>query len=175
MPIGNPARAALNLDQPRVLVLNGSYEPLQVCSIKRGVTLVLYGVAEVLEQSEEVLHSPSTTLAVPSVIRLRRYIRRPRAQPVPFTRRNLLRRDGYTCQYCGSQKDLTIDHVLPRSRGGEHSWTNVVAACRPCNQRKGDRTPQEAGLSLRNSPKAPSFGSLIPLGISEPNSWIKYI
>lgn len=147
-----------NLNAPRVLVLNASYEPLHVTSAKRAITLVQYGVAEVLENSQDVVRSPSTTMPVPSVIRLRRYVRRPRAHPIPFNRRNVLRRDFYTCQYCGARHELTLDHVHPRSRGGRHAWDNVVVACRECNQRKGSRTPEEAGLSLRIRPRAPGFG-----------------
>ena len=156
--VNGPARAAVNLSTPRVLVLNASYEPLHVTSAKRAITLVQYGVAEVLEESDDVVRSPSTELRVPSVIRLRRYVRRPRAHPIPFNRRNVLRRDHFACQYCGSREDLTIDHVHPRSRGGRHGWDNVVTACRVCNQRKGSRTPDEAQMPLRMPPRAPSFG-----------------
>ena len=151
-------RVVPDLNAPRVLVLNASYEPLHVTSVKRAITLVQYGVAEVLEIGGDVVRSPSTVLRVPSVIRLRRYVRRPRVHPVPFNRRNVLRRDTYTCQYCGSEQDLTLDHVLPRSRGGRHGWENVITACRPCNQRKGNRTPDEAGMPLRTRPRAPTFG-----------------
>ncbi|XBV87152.1 HNH endonuclease [Deinococcus sonorensis KR-87] len=131
---------------------------MHVTSAKRAITLVQYGVAEVLEESRDVVRSPSTVLAIPSVIRLRRYVRRPRAHPIPFNRRNVLRRDAFVCQYCGAHDELTIDHVYPRSRGGRHGWENVVTACRGCNQRKGSRTPDEAGMTLRLPPRAPSFG-----------------
>lgn len=151
-------KIATDLSAPRVLVLNASYEPLHVTSVKRAITLVQYGVADVLDNSEDVVRSPSVVLQVPSVVRLKRYVRRPRVHPVPFNRRNILRRDTYTCQYCGASNDLTLDHVMPRSRGGRHSWDNVVAACRTCNQRKGDKTPAEAKMPLRNRPHAPSFG-----------------
>lgn len=151
-------RAAPDLNAPRVLVLNASYEPLHVTSAKRAITLLQYGVAEVLQNSAEVVRSPSTVLPIPSVIRLRRYVRRPRVHPVPFNRRNVLRRDTFTCQYCGSADDLTLDHVMPRSRGGRHGWDNVTTACRACNQRKGNRTPEEAAMPLRTRPRAPTFG-----------------
>lgn len=121
---------AADLNAPRVLVLNASYEPLHVTSAKRAITLVQYGVAEVLENSPDIVRSPSTVLKVPSVIRLRKYVRRPRVHPVPFNRRNVLRRDTFACQYCGSAEELTMDHVMPRSRGGRHNWENVVTACR---------------------------------------------
>jgi 5-methylcytosine-specific restriction endonuclease McrA len=166
----------VNLNLPRVLVLNASYEPLHVTSAKRAITLLQYGVAEVLEESDDVVRSPSTVLRVPSVIRLRRYIRRPRAHPIPFNRRNVLRRDTFVCQYCGSPEDLTIDHVHPRSRGGRHGWDNVVAACRPCNQRKGSRTPDEANMPLRHAPRAPSFGFYAYGQFAQmQGSWSKYI
>ncbi|MDV6373087.1 HNH endonuclease [Deinococcus arenicola] len=152
------ARVVPDLNAPRVLVLNASYEPLHVTSTKRAITLLQYGVAEVLEDSSDVVRSPSTTLTVPSIIRLRRYVRRPRVHPVPFNRRNVLRRDTFACQYCGASEELTMDHVMPRSRGGRHNWDNVVTACRACNQRKGDRTPDEAAMPLRTHPHAPNFG-----------------
>lgn len=151
-------RTAPDLNAPRVLVLNASYEPLHVTSAKRAITLLQYGVAEVLQNSAEVVRSPSTVLPIPSVIRLRRYVRRPRVHPVPFNRRNVLRRDTFACQYCGSGDDLTLDHVMPRSRGGRHGWDNVTTACRTCNQRKGNRTPEEASMPLRTRPRAPTFG-----------------
>lgn len=153
-------RAAVNLNLPRVLVLNASYEPLHLASAKRAITLVQYGVAEVLENSDDRVRSPSVTLAIPSVIRLRRYIRRPRPHAISLNRRHVMRRDFFSCQYCGSGDDLTIDHVLPRSRGGRDSWQNLVTACRSCNQRKGNRTPEEAGMPLRAAPRAPSFSLL---------------
>ncbi|GGK24557.1 HNH endonuclease [Deinococcus malanensis] len=151
-------RVAADLNAPRVLVLNASYEPLHVTSAKRAITLVQYGVAEVLEDSDDIVRSPSMYMQVPSVIRLRRYVRRPKVHPVPFNRRNVLRRDTFACQYCGSRDELTMDHVMPRSRGGRHHWENVVTACRSCNQRKGSQTPDEAGMPLRTRPRAPSFG-----------------
>lgn len=151
-------RVANDLNAPRVLVLNASYEPLHVTSIKRAITLLQYAVAEVLEDSEDIVRSPSTVLVVPSVIRLRRYVRRPRVHPVPFNRRNVLRRDNFSCQYCGSTEDLTLDHVIPRSRSGRHVWENVVTACRSCNQRKGNRTPEEAKMPLLVQPHVPNFG-----------------
>ena len=168
--------AAQKLNAPRVLVLNASYEPLHIASAKRAITLVQYGVAEVLEESEDTVRSPSTVMWIPSVIRLRRYVRRPRAHPVPFNRRNVLRRDFYTCQYCGSRNDLTLDHVTPRSRGGRHAWENVVVACRECNQRKGSRTPEEAGLTLRTRPRVPTFGLYVAGQFAEwHDNWSKYI
>ena len=149
---------------------------MHITSAKRAIVLVQYGIAEVLENSDDVVRSPSTVMPIPSVIRLRRYVRRPRAHPVPFNRRNVLRRDFYTCQYCGARHELTIDHVTPRSKGGRHVWENVVAACRDCNQRKGNRSPEEAGLHLRTSPRAPSFGLYVAgTFASYHEHWSKYL
>ena len=139
----------------RVLVLNASYEPINICSMRRAVVLVMKGVARIEERSDRVLHSPSIELWVPSVIRLLEYIH------IPYERRSLSRkdillRDHHTCQYCGrsaSPTDLTLDHVLPRSRGGTSAWENLVACCRPCNTRKGDKTPEEARMRLMKRPR----------------------
>lgn len=153
-------KAAVNLSVPRVLVLNASYEPMHLASAKRAITLVQFGVAEVLEESQDTVRSPSTVMAIPCVIRLRRYIRRPRPQAVSLNRRHILRRDFFSCQYCGSGEELTLDHVMPRSRGGRDTWQNLVTACRSCNQRKGNRTPEEADMPLLSVPKAPTFSLL---------------
>lgn len=156
-PAGAP-RPLRNLNAARVLILNASYEPLHVCSVKRAVALLMHEVAERVEDADLVLRSPSQTFAVPSVVRLKRYVRRPMRQRVAFNRKNVFRRDEHTCQYCGLRAgDLTLDHVLPRSRGGPTSWENVVACCRRCNARKRDRTPDEARMSLRRHPYAPRF------------------
>jgi 5-methylcytosine-specific restriction endonuclease McrA len=150
-PLTDPASA-------RVLILNASFEPLHVCSVKRAIQLLMTEVAVRVEDAEAVLRTPSRAVPVPSVVRLVRYVRRPHRQKVAFNRRNLFRRDDHRCQYCGRRgSDLTLDHVQPRSRGGPTSWENVVACCRPCNARKRDRTPEEAGMALARSPKAPRF------------------
>ena len=152
------APALADLGAARVLILNASYEPLHVCSVKRAVNLLMHDVVERVEDSGAVLRTPSTLFPVPSVVRLRRYVRRPHRQRVAFNRRNVLRRDDQRCQYCGERAhDLTLDHVVPRSRGGPTSWENVVACCRPCNARKRDRTPEEAHMALRRPPEAPAF------------------
>lgn len=142
----------------RVLILNASFEPLHVCSVKRAIALLMHEVAERVEDAESVLRTPTTAVPVPSVVRLKRYVRRPHRQRVAFNRRNLFRRDDHRCQYCGRRgSDLTLDHVLPRSRGGPTSWENVVACCRSCNARKRDRTPEEANMDLARKPAAPRF------------------
>ena len=151
-------RPLINLGAARVLILNASYEPLHVCSVKRAITLLMQEVAERVLDGDRVLRTPSLVVPVPSVIRLRRYIRRPHRQRVAFNRKNVFRRDDHSCQYCGTRgHDLTLDHVLPRSRGGPTSWENVVACCRRCNASKRDRTPEEARMFLRRRPRAPAF------------------
>ncbi|AFV75385.1 HNH endonuclease [Thermus oshimai] len=165
----------MNLDAPRVLVLNATYEVLGLASIKRSVLLVLGGGAEMVAESGLYLHTPSTRIPVPSVIRLKRLVRRGPSR-VPLNRRNVLRRDRYTCQYCGRQGgDLTVDHVLPKSRGGKSTWENLVAACRACNLKKGDRTPEEAGMRLLKPPRAPKA----PLFLADlkeiPEAWQPFL
>lgn len=150
-PLTDPASA-------RVLILNASFEPLHVCSVKRAIQLLMTDVAVRVEDADAVLRTPTRAVPVPSVVRLARYVRRPHRQKVAFNRRNLFRRDDHRCQYCGRRgSDLTLDHVLPRSRGGPTTWENVVACCRGCNARKRDRTPEEAGMTLERRPKAPRF------------------
>jgi 5-methylcytosine-specific restriction endonuclease McrA len=151
-------RPLTNLGAARVLILNASYEPLHVCSVKRAITLLMQEVAERVLDGDRVLRTPSLVVPVPSVIRLRRYVRRPHRQRVAFNRKNVFRRDDHSCQYCGTRgHDLTLDHVLPRSRGGPTTWENVVACCRRCNASKRDRTPEEARMVLRRRPRAPAF------------------
>jgi len=141
-----------------VLILNASFEPLHVCSVKRAVSLLMHEVAERVEESGKVLRSPSSVFPVPSVIRLKRFVRAPFRQRVAFNRKNVFRRDEHTCQYCSTRTfDLTLDHVMPRSRGGPTSWENVVACCKACNARKRDRTPDEARMLLKRRPYAPRF------------------
>lgn len=147
-----------NLGAARVLILNASYEPLHVCSVRRAVALLMLEVAERVEDAGTVLRSPTALFPVPSVIRLRRYVRGPMRKRVAFNRKNVFKRDDHTCQYCARHTlDLTLDHVLPRSRGGPTTWENVVACCKPCNTRKRDRTPEEAHLSLLRRPYAPRY------------------
>ena len=138
-----------------VLVLNATYEPIHITALKRAVVLVLKGVARTEEENHAVIHSPTLRLPAPSVIRLLEYRRIP-MQPRALSRKNILLRDRNTCQFCGhifSSSDLTLDHVVPRSRGGSTSWDNLVACCHRCNNVKGDRTPEEAGLRLLRRPR----------------------
>ncbi len=141
-----------------VLVLNQNYEPLNVCNVRRALVLVIGGRAEILEARNQNFASVSTVFPAPSVIRLMYMIRRPRPR-VKLTRREIFIRDGFTCQYCERQaSDLTIDHVIPRSRGGQHVWDNVVSACKACNHRKGGKSIAEARMSLRTQPFEPRAG-----------------
>ena len=136
-----------------VLVLNQNYEPLNVCNARRAFVLVDRGKAEILEHAEGVIRSALHSFPKPSVIRLIYMIRRPRPQ-MRLTRKEIFVRDRYTCQYCGKEtRDLTIDHVLPRHRGGRQTWENLASACRGCNHRKAGRTPQEARMVMLAQPK----------------------
>ncbi len=136
----------------KVLVLNASYEPLNITSWRRAVVLLLKEKAEQVEHNGRYVYAD---FPLPTVIRLRQYVRLPYKE-ISLTRRNLLYRDGHTCQYCGySGEDLTLDHVLPRSRGGGDTWENMVTACVRCNVKKGNRTPQEARMPLRQPPRQP--------------------
>lgn len=147
--------SGLNGLQQPVLVLNASYEPINVCAARRALVLVLKGVAATLESSLHVAASERLRVPLPSVIRLLEYRRIPH-QSRALTRKNILLRDRYTCQYCLKTlpaSELTMDHVVPRSRGGASTWENLVACCIPCNNRKGNRTPEEAGMKLHRTPR----------------------
>lgn len=145
----------------RVLVLNQDYQPLTVCSVQKSMLLLFLDKAELVHPDEHrKIHTVSTSYDLPSVIRLKRYARVPFKKMV-VSRRNVLKRDMNKCQYCGKSDDLTIDHVIPRSRGGADSWENLVAACNKCNHRKGNRTPQEAGMPLLRAPFKPNYLMLL--------------
>lgn len=138
-----------------VLVLNANYEPLNVCTTRRALTLLVAGKAEMLANGRGYVHTVRLTLPRPSVIRLGHIVKRPRPR-VRLSKREIFRRDNFTCQYCGARASrLTIDHLVPRHRGGEHRWDNLVAACPTCNLRKGGRTVQEARMALQRVPREP--------------------
>lgn len=140
-----------------VLLLNASYEPMAVVGLRHAIGLLYLRKAETVEADGVVIRSPSVSFPAPSVLRLIRYVS-PGARRIKFNRKNVLRRDGYRCQYCGRiSTDLTIDHVLPIALGGKHSWENVVACCHECNNKKADRTPAEAKMTLLSRPKEPAF------------------
>ncbi|MFM1813111.1 MAG: hypothetical protein RLZZ336_2049 [Cyanobacteriota bacterium] len=161
----------------QVLVLNASYEPLNITSWRRAMVMVLKGKAEGLEHDASRPLRPDQLL--PTVIRLRQFVRVP-YRPMPLTRRNVFQRDGHRCQYCGSAHEaLSIDHVMPRSRGGSDSWDNVTTACLPCNVRKGNRTPREAGMPLLRQPHRPlstlSFEATRQMRGGRHAVWAKYM
>ena len=138
-----------------VLVLNQSYEPLNVCRARRAIVLILQGKAEMLEDGMGFIRSVNDTIPIPSVIKLGYYVSR-NYHERKFTRLGVFHRDSYTCQYCGKQsQQLTIDHVIPRYLNGQHTWENVVSACIPCNHRKAGRTPKQAGMKLIRQPARP--------------------
>lgn len=140
-------------------MLNASFEPLNVINWKRALKLVFLEKVEVLQETEHEVHSAHESLRIPAVVRLVRFVGF-RKREVKFSRQNIYARDKFECQYCGEQlkpKNLTCDHVVPRSRGGKTTWTNIVTCCRPCNRRKGNRSPEEAGLHLRRQPVRPSW------------------
>jgi 5-methylcytosine-specific restriction endonuclease McrA len=160
-----------------VLVLNATYEPINVCTVRRAVVLLLKEKAEVIEHSQWELHSATRTLARPVVIRLVSYVRIPRdTHRRKITRRAVFARDNWTCQYCGSRTSLTVDHVVPRSKGGGSSWENIVASCAPCNRRKGNALPRQAGMRLRKQPRTPSPHVFIHVATSTiPSAWQQYL
>lgn len=162
----------------RVLVLNATYEPLSIVSVQRAVILLLKEKAELIEAASERLHASRVTLPVPLVIRLVYYVRIPHPIILAPTRKSVALRDNFTCQYCGATPGrplLTLDHIVPRSRGGQTTWENVVTACRPCNMRKGNRTPEEAGMTLRKQAGRPHYLAFLLLTeASARDVWQKY-
>jgi 5-methylcytosine-specific restriction endonuclease McrA len=160
-----------------VLVLNATFEPINVCTVRRAAVLLLKEKAELVERSSWDLHAESVTFARPVVIRLVAYVKVPRdTHRRKITRRAVFARDSWTCQYCGSRSNLTVDHVIPRSKGGGSSWENIVAACAPCNRKKGNRMPREARMHPSNRPKAP--GPTVFIRIAAPRvplAWEPYL
>jgi len=162
-----------------VLVLNRNFEPINVCNTQRAVGLLMVGKAEIVENGRGYIRAASSAFPRPSVIRLANMVYRPRPR-VKLTKREILRRDDYTCQYCGQTTSrLTIDHIVPRFRGGEYSWENLVTACPHCNRRKGGRTILEARMTLRRRPHEPQPTAEYLYGRhlrdAERAEWIKYL
>lgn len=162
-----------------VLVLNQNYEPLNVCNVRRAIVLVFDGKAEVLETHAATLKTPTRAFPSPSVIRMVYLIHRPRPR-VKLTRREVFIRDRWTCQYCGRQSgDLTIDHVVPKSKGGPHAWDNLVSACKPCNHRKGGKSLGEARMRLNQTPAEPRAGQYYTierrLDTAVTDEWSKFL
>jgi len=159
----------------RALVLNASFEPLSVVSPRRAICLLLAEKAELLEADDAVVRSESLTLPSPAVIKLCYMVRAPRRRTASVSRRAVLVRDDYRCQYCGGGAD-SIDHVLPRSRGGGDGWDNLAAACRSCNSTKRNRTPKEAGMHLLRPCRAPRATAWTIVGVSGvPDTWKPYL
>lgn len=165
-----------DLNQP-VLVLNANYEPLNVCDTRRAVGLLVTGKAELIVNGRGHIRTARITYPAPSVIRLQAMIRRPRPK-VKLSKREIFRRDNYTCQYCGRQTThMTIDHVVPRHRGGGHRWDNLVAACPACNRRKGGRSTAEAQMTLKHKPDEPPATAAYLFGrhLKENHDWERFI
>lgn len=160
-----------------MLVLNATYEPINVCTVRRAVVLLLKAKAEVIEHSSWELRTSTSSVARPLVIRLVTYVRVPRdTHRRKITRRAVFARDGWSCQYCGSRSKLTVDHVIPRSKGGDSGWENIVASCAPCNRRKGDRLPRQVGMVPRRAPRAPSPHVFIHVASPTiPAAWRQYL
>jgi 5-methylcytosine-specific restriction endonuclease McrA len=172
---GNGCYAARAVE--RVLVLNASYEPLNVCSLRRAHVLVWKGKAEILETHDRPMRSATTNFDRPNVIRLKTYVRVPRGVTRRISRRVLFARDGWQCGYCGTSGNrLTLDHIVPRSRGGTSVWENVVTSCAPCNHRKGDRLLEETSMQLRTTPRPPTPVLFIRLTTDNiPDVWRTYL
>jgi len=165
--------------QAQVLVLNASYEAINVCNLKRAIKMIIKGTAQTEEVSEFYeIRAASLHIKIPLVIRLINYVHIPHLA-IKFSRKNVFIRDQYMCQYCGvkpAKQLLTLDHVMPRSRNGNTGWENMVAACLKCNNKKGDRTPNEAQMILKRKPKAPTIIShLHPNHQNYDPSWKKYL
>lgn len=161
-----------------VLLLNANYEPLNVCNLRRAVSLILLGKAEVLQGSAGKVRTSEGQVDVPSIVKMNYHVRRP-VPKLRLSRHSVLARDNYSCQYCGSTRELTIDHVLPRWAGGPHTWENLVACCRKCNLKKGDKTPVQANMKLRTVPKRPHYVPYLSLQkyirAMQREDWVYYL
>ncbi|UII26611.1 HNH endonuclease [Fulvivirga maritima] len=141
----------------KVLVLNQDFSPISVCTVQRAFLLNYLKKTELVASANGYkLHSVTKSFPMPAVIRLTKYVNVP-YKGVALTRQNVFKRDNFTCQYCGTKKELTLDHVVPRSKGGKSAWNNLVTACKRCNTRKGDNSPEEVGISLKTSPFRPTY------------------
>jgi len=160
-----------------VLVLNANFEPLNVCTTRRAINLIISGKADLVMNGRGWIKTVSQAYPRPSIIRLEKMIKRPRPQ-IRLTKREILRRDEFTCQYCGNHTlYLTIDHIVPRRLGGTHTWDNLVAACPPCNHRKGSRTLEQAQMRLLRHPSEPPTSAqyLFSRHLKENQEWLPYI
>ena len=159
-----------------VLVLNNDYCALTTCSVERAMVLVFLKKADLVESvPDRFVRSPTKRFPWPSIVRLSAYVR-VHGRRIMISRKNILRRDRFRCQYCGSRERLTVDHILPRSRGGRDTWENLVAACTPCNNQKGNRMPEEAGMNLARKPFPPSHVMFIRDHVGASNdTWKPYL
>jgi len=170
-----------NKGQLRVLLLNASYEPLKLVTWKRALILYFQEKVEVVEQYDVYVHSSFHRFQVPCIIRLKDFVKRRHRLQATFSRSNIFRRDAQTCQYCYqifTEKDLTLDHVIPVSRGGKKTWENIVTACMKCNQKKANKTPQEARMKLLSQPQMPRWQPEIAhekMRLTFPESWSNYL
>lgn len=164
----------------QVLLLNISYEPLNVINWKKAINMLFLGKVEVIEEYNDEIHSISFTFKMPAVVRMLSMVRKNKS-PVKFSRQNIYARDRYTCQYCGvkfTSEELTYDHILPKSRGGRTEWENIVTSCMACNRKKGGRTPHEASMRLIRRPSQPDWvpSVRITIGFKQvPQSWRDYL
>ena len=160
-----------------MLVLNATFEPINVCTVRRATVLLLKEKAEVIEHADWELRSENLSVSRPMVIRLVSYVNVPRdTHRRKITRRAVFARDSWTCQYCGARSNLTVDHVVPRCKGGTSSSDNIVASCAPCNRRKGDALPRHAGMKLRRQPRSP--GAHVFIHVASPTipvAWQQYL
>ena len=170
----------MSVTETRTLVLSQGYEPLKVIPWERAITLLFLGKIEVIEEYDHNIRSTSIVIKMPAVVRLLSAFKRHKKK-VKFSRINIFGRDGYKCQYCskkGKLAELTYDHIVPKSRGGKTTWTNIVTCCEPCNSKKRDRTPNEAGMHLRSKPGQPNWVPSMTIRISKssaPSAWASYL
>jgi 5-methylcytosine-specific restriction endonuclease McrA len=170
----------MHVDATRTLLLSQGYEPIKIIPWQRAMTLVTLSKVDVVEEYDAEVRATSMIIKVPAVVRLRKAFRR-HAKPVKFSRVNIYARDGYRCQYCSAKcaiDQLTYDHVVPRSRGGRTSWDNIVSCCYACNANKANRTPAEAGMTLRSTPQRPTWVPSVQIRVSTksvPDAWRDYV
>ncbi len=162
--------------ESRVLVLNQNYEPMSVCSARRAIVLLYLEKAEMIERNHDVIHSVTRSIPLPSIVRLSRMIHVPQKR-VMMNRKNIIKRDNHQCQYCGTMDgSVTVDHVIPKGRGGQDTWENLVCACVKCNTKKRNRTPKEADMLLMRKPKKPGYLYFIQHLVGVPdNRWKPYL
>jgi len=158
------------------LLLNASYEPLRVIDSKRAIVLVMQEKAEIVSEGSEEYHSATASVLVPDVVRLKRFVHVPFRARIPLSNAAVLRRDNHECAYCDKRKGTTVDHIVPRAKGGQHRWENVVAACRPCNGAKADKTLEDWGRELRFQPYVPTGTMWLLMGLKEQSeTWAPYL